>query len=63
MARICARVIKRPPMAPFHTFGKRKVSDQPPVMTPTEIDALKTQAAADGAQAVLGSSAYEDGGR
>ena len=25
MARICARVVKRPPMAPFNTFGKRKV--------------------------------------
>jgi cell division protease FtsH len=63
MARICARVIKRPPIAPFHTFGKRKASDQPPVMTPSEIEALKNQAEADGAQAVLGSSNYEDGGR
>src|SRR5215475_6928724 len=63
MARICARVIKRPPIAPFHTFGKRKASDQPPVMTPAEIDALKIQAEADGAQAVLGSTKYEDGGR
>ncbi|HEY9482675.1 MAG TPA: ATP-dependent zinc metalloprotease FtsH [Micromonosporaceae bacterium] len=63
MARICARVIKRPPIAPFHTFGKRKASDQPPVMTPSEIEALKNQAEADGAQAVLGSTNYEDGGR
>jgi cell division protease FtsH len=63
MARICARVIKRPPIAPFHTFGKRKASDQPPVMTPSEIEALKEQAEADGAQAVLGSTNYEDGGR
>jgi cell division protease FtsH len=69
MARICARVIKRPPIAPFHTFGKRKASDQPPVMTPGEIEALKNQAEADGAQAVLGSTTYEgstnyeDGGR
>jgi cell division protease FtsH len=63
MARICARVIKRPPIAPFHTFGKRKASDQPPVMTPGEIAALKDQAEADGAQAVLGSTNYEDGGR
>ncbi len=63
MARICARVIKRPPIAPFHTFGKRKASDQPPVMTPSEIEALKNQAEADGAQAVLGSSNFEDGGR
>jgi cell division protease FtsH len=63
MARICARVIKRPPIAPFHTFGKRKASDQPPVMTPNEIEALKNQAEQDGAKAVLGSSNYEDGGR
>ncbi len=63
MARICARVIKRPPMAPFNTFGKRKASDQPPVLTPSEIDALKTQAAEDGARAVLGTSRYEDGTR
>ncbi len=63
MARICARVIKRPPIAPFHTFGKRKASDQPPVMTPSEIEALKEQAEADGAKAVLGSASYEDGGR
>ena len=63
MARICARVMKRPPMAPFNGFGKRKPSDQPPVLTPSEIEALKNQAEADGAQAVLGSTNYEDGGR
>jgi cell division protease FtsH len=62
LARIAARVIKRPPIAPFHTFGKRKASDQPPVMTPAEIEALKNQAEADGARAVLGSSNYENGG-
>ncbi|HKE63737.1 MAG TPA: ATP-dependent zinc metalloprotease FtsH [Micromonosporaceae bacterium] len=63
MARICARVIKRPPIAPFHTFGKRKASDQPPVLTPAEIEALKTRAEEDGAQAVLGTTNFEDGGR
>jgi cell division protease FtsH len=63
MERICARVIKRPPIAPFHTFGKRKASDQPPVLTPAEIEALKNQAEQDGVQAVLGSTKYEDGGR
>src|SRR5215475_12853198 len=63
MARICARVIKRPPIAPFHTFGKRKASDQPPVLTPAEIEALKSRAEEDGAQAVLGSTSFEDGGR
>jgi len=36
MARICARVIKRPPMAPYNGFGKRRPSDQPPVLTPAE---------------------------
>jgi GTP cyclohydrolase I len=33
MARLCARVEKRRPMAPFNGFGKRKPSDQPPVLT------------------------------
>src|SRR5215813_6064048 len=36
MARLCARVQKRRPMAPFNGFGKRKPSDRPPVLTPTE---------------------------
>ncbi|HKD96264.1 MAG TPA: ATP-dependent zinc metalloprotease FtsH [Micromonosporaceae bacterium] len=63
MARICARVIKRPPMAPFNTFGKRKASDQPPVLTPAEVEALKSQAEADGAHAVLGTTHFEDGSR
>ncbi len=59
MERICARVIKRPPMAPFSTFGKRKVSDQPPVLTPAEVDA-QAQASANGVLAGSGNS-YEDG--
>src|SRR5258707_3455730 len=41
MARIAARVVKRPPMAPYNGFGKRQPSDQPPVLTPTEKDRLK----------------------
>jgi cell division protease FtsH len=49
MARLCARVQKRPPMAPFNGFGKRRPSDQPPVLTPAEIESLKVQAQADGA--------------
>lgn len=38
MARICARVVKRPPMAPFNGFGKRTPSTQPPVQTPSELE-------------------------
>jgi cell division protease FtsH len=51
MARICVRVDKRPPMAPFNGFGKRSPSDQPPVLTPAEIVSLHKQAAAEGASA------------
>jgi cell division protease FtsH len=39
MARICARVVKRPPMAPFSGNGKRR-RDFPAVPT-TELDALR----------------------
>jgi cell division protease FtsH len=49
MARICSRVVKRPPMAPYNGFGKRQPSTEPPVLTPTEKEALKAQAQADGA--------------
>ncbi len=53
MARLCARVQKRRPMAPFNGFGKRQPpsEERPPVLTPAEMDALKVSAAADGAQA------------
>jgi len=51
MTRLCARVQKRPPMAPFNGFGKRRPSDQPPVLTPAEIESLKARAQADGAAA------------
>jgi cell division protease FtsH len=54
MARLCVRVVKRPPMAPYDGFGRRQPSDQPPVLTPTEKDALKAQAEADGIQALSG---------
>jgi cell division protease FtsH len=65
MARLCARVVKRPPMAPYNGFGKRQPSDQPPVLTPSEKDALKAQAEADGIQALSGGSlpGGQDGGR
>src|SRR5262245_31224270 len=51
MARLCARVQKRRPMAPFNGFGKRTPSDRPPVMTPSEMDNLKAKAEADGVEA------------
>jgi cell division protease FtsH len=54
MARLAARVQKRPPMAPYNGFGKRQPSDQPPVLTPTEKNALKAQAQQDGVQAQIG---------
>jgi cell division protease FtsH len=56
MNRICERVQKRPPMAPFNGFGKRLPSEAPPVLTPAERDKLKAQAEADGQIAVGGSS-------
>jgi cell division protease FtsH len=54
MARIAARVQKRPPMAPFNGFGKRQPSTEPPVLTPAEKDSLKAQAEADGAEVTVG---------
>jgi cell division protease FtsH len=54
MNRICARVVKRPPMAPFNGFGKRLPSSAPPVLTPGEQSKLKAQAEADGQIAVGG---------
>ena len=64
MARLCARVVKRPPMAPYNGFGKRQPSDQPPVLTPSEKDALKAQAEADGIQALSSGAlpGVQDGG-
>jgi cell division protease FtsH len=56
MDRICARVQKRPPMAPFNGFGKRMPSEAPPVLTPSEREKLKAQAEADGQVAVGGGS-------
>jgi cell division protease FtsH len=55
MARIAARVKKRPPMAPYNGFGKRQPSDKPPVMTSSEIEALRERAEQDGAEALVGS--------
>jgi len=36
LARLCAGVQKRRPMAPYNGFGKRRPSDRPPVQTPSE---------------------------
>jgi cell division protease FtsH len=54
MARLCARVQKRPPMAPYNGFGKRQPSTEPPVLTPAEKEKLKAQAEADGVEATVG---------
>ncbi len=51
LARLCARVQKRRPMAPFNGFGKRQPSDRPPVLTQAEQDRQATSAAAEGAHA------------
>jgi cell division protease FtsH len=58
MARICARVVKRPPMAPFSGNGKRSPGDRPVVPT-TELDALRkpSPTAADDARAGAGNNA------
>jgi cell division protease FtsH len=44
ISRICERVVKRPPLAPYNGFGKRTPSDKPPVLTPAEIEKLQQQA-------------------
>jgi len=62
MNRICERVQKRPPMAPFNGFGKRLPSEAPPVLTPAERDKLKAQAEADGQIAVGGEGQIAVGG-
>ncbi|GAA4679820.1 ATP-dependent zinc metalloprotease FtsH [Phytohabitans rumicis] len=62
MGRICARVAKRPPMAPYNGFGKRQPSNEPPVLTPGEKEALKAQAQADGAEATVGGSSPNSDG-
>jgi cell division protease FtsH len=56
MARLCARVQKRRPMAPFNGFGKRQPSDRPPVLTPAERESLKIAAGAESLQATNGAS-------
>jgi len=56
MTRLCVRVQKRRPMAPFNGFGKRQPSDRPPVMTPAERESLKATAEADGVEAHTGAA-------
>ncbi|MEV6970761.1 ATP-dependent zinc metalloprotease FtsH [Hamadaea sp. NPDC051192] len=68
MNRICERVTKRPPMAPFNGFGKRTPSDLPPVQTAAERAAAGSasagsapatgapQSVADGATLIEGSN-------
>jgi cell division protease FtsH len=66
MARLCARVQKRRPMAPFNGFGKRKPSDRPPVLTPTEqlttSSSTPTDWTSEGHGAGVGSGGNEAGG-
>ena len=59
LARLCAPVRKRRPVAPYNGFGKRRPSDRPPVLTPAEREALKASAEADGMQAVSNSVGTE----
>jgi cell division protease FtsH len=60
MARIAARVAKRPPMAPFNSIGKRVMSDQPPVLTPAEVAAINNHSE-NGVSALSGAAPLEDG--
>ncbi|MEV0267567.1 MAG: ATP-dependent zinc metalloprotease FtsH [Hamadaea sp.] len=60
MNRICARVTKRPPMAPFNGFGKRTPSDLPPVQTAAE-RAAAGSASAGSAAATGGPQSVTDG--
>ena len=45
LERIFAPVHKRPPHSTYAGFGKRTPSDQPPVMTPSELQAVRRPAA------------------
>ncbi len=57
MARICARVVKRPPMAPYNGNGKRRGGDH--LVPTTELDVLRKTAptaAEEAAQARAGAS-------
>ncbi len=64
LARICANVPKRPPMAPFNGFGKRAPSDRPPIMTPTELADLQKNAADEATKRLSGNGHHgpTDGG-
>jgi cell division protease FtsH len=43
-------------MAPFNAIGKRTMSDQPPVLTPAEVEALNNHASENGVDALAGAS-------
>ena len=63
MARICARVQKRPPMSPFNGFGKRAPSDKPPVMTAAETAELQRKASEEATARLAGNTnGYTNGG-
>ncbi|GIG67672.1 ATP-dependent zinc metalloprotease FtsH [Phytomonospora endophytica] len=52
MARLTEGVRKRPPMAPYNGFGKRKPSDKPPISTPADATELKVQAESNGSKSL-----------
>jgi cell division protease FtsH len=54
MARICEPVTKRPSLAPYNGFGKRTPSDQPPVLTPSEVAAQNGNGHASGSSTPVG---------
>jgi cell division protease FtsH len=59
MARICARVVKRPPMAPYNGNGKRRRGDHPIVPT-TDLEALRKSAPTAAEEAHAGSASAAD---
>ena len=66
LQRICARVDKRQPLAPYNGFGKRKPSNAPPVLTPAEREALakgSSDAVAQGGGAAMAGGEQNTGGK
>ncbi|GGJ97245.1 ATP-dependent zinc metalloprotease FtsH [Pilimelia anulata] len=61
MARICARVEKRPPMAPYSGNGKRRRSGTPAVPTPVDSAGNGVPASNGGAPAAAGGAPAADG--
>jgi len=64
MARICARVVKRPPMAPYNGNGRRAHREEQPALPTAEFDGLRTSAPAgdEAAQAHAGAGGSASAG-